>query len=256
MRAIVFLGAALTILGVSSGIAEARTYHHRHRSSHHGSRQAAAAISCGGTERWDVKDGSDAGAPNVHPVPVNGITIVDLNQLSPQPLDADGRMQEEKVIYRITGILRLLKHDADGDYHVVLADDATTPYSVTRTKAGHTEQTPASGHSMVVEVPDPNCVSGAHHQFGASYFLPQLQESRSDFEAATLSLPQNRDLGPRNIPVTVTGVLFFDFKHGQTGHGLPHPSQDADPRDKVVELHPLLCNDVDGYREKAGKLPC
>jgi hypothetical protein len=249
MRAFVLLGIALTITGLSSSIAEAGT-------NHHSSRHAAAAISCGGIKRWDVKDGSDAGATNVHPVVVNGITIADLNQLSPQPLDADGRMQEEKVIYRLTGTLRLFKHDPDGDYHVVVADDATTPYSVTRREAGHTEHTPASGHSIVVEVPDPNCVSGAHHKFGASHFLPQLQESRSDFEAATQDLPQNRDLGARNIPITVTGVLFFDFMHGQTGHGLPHPSRDVDRHDKVVELHPVLCNDVGGYRGQAGKATC
>lgn len=259
MRAFILVGTALAILGVSSGIAEARTYRHRHRTVHHAPRRAAATaatMSCGGTERWNVKVGSDPGAPNVHPVPVSGITIVDLNQLLPQPLDADGRMQEEKVIYRLTGILRLFKHDADGDYHVVVADDGTTPYSVTRKNGAHTEQTPASGHSMVVEVPDPDCVSGAHNDVGPSFFLSQLQESRADFVAATQLLPKNQDLGARNIPITVTGVLFFDFEHGQTGHGLPHPSQDSNPRDKVVELHPVLCNDVNGYREQAGKPAC
>lgn len=257
MRAFVLIGVALGILGVASSSAEARTYRHGHKAHHHRAHAAAAAaLSCGGTERWDVKDGSDAGAPHVHPVPVNGITIVDLNQLSPQPLDADGRMQEEKVIYRINGTLRLFKHDADGDYHVVIADDATTPYSMTRKTSGHTEQTPASGHSMVVEVPDPNCVSGAGHQFGSSYFMSQLQESRLDFEAATKRLPQNRELGGRNIPITVTGVLFFDFLHGQKGHALPHPSMDAGHQDKVVELHPVLCNDVNGYREQVGKAGC
>jgi hypothetical protein len=181
---------------------------------------------------------------------------VDLNLLLPQAIGADGRMQEERVIYRLTGTLRRFKHDADGDYHVVLADDATTPYSITARQGGHTIQTPASGHSIVVEVPDPNCISGKHHNYGASFFLPQLQESRADFEAATAHLPKNRELGSRNIPVTVTGVLFFDFAHGQTGHGLPHPSLDADRRDKVVELHPVLCNDVGGYREQVGKAVC
>ena len=258
MRACLYLGVGLAFLGTACGIAEARTRHaasHRHRSSqghrnphravrHH----AATAVSCGGTERWDVKDGSDAGAAHVHPVPVNGITIADLNQLSPQPLDADGRMQEEKVIYRISGVLRRFKHDPDGDYHVVIADDATTPYALL--------QSPASGHSMVVEVPDPNCVSGAGGQYGPSYFLAQLQESRSDFESAVQHLPVNKELGTRNIPITLTGVLFFDFLHGQTGHGLPHPSVGPQRQRKVVELHPVLCNDVNGYREQAGKPAC
>jgi hypothetical protein len=109
---------------------------------------------------------------------------------------------------------------------------------------------------MVVEVPDPNCVAGAHHEFGTSQFLPQLAQSQTDFEAATRNLPRNRDLGSRNIPITVVGVLFFDFMHGQTGHGLPHRSMDADRRDKVVEIHPVLCNDVNESREQAGKPAC
>jgi hypothetical protein len=246
MRAFLLFGLITIALGPA--IAEAKT-HHLYRSR-------KAATSCGGTERWDVKDASDAGAANIHQTIVNGITIVDLNQLSPQPLDPDGRMQEEKVIYRLTAFLRLFKHDADGDYHVVIADDVTTPYSITRKKAGATENTPASGHSMVVEIPDPRCVSGARHKQRVSHFATQLRESRSDFEAAIRHLPKNRDLGSRHIPITVTGVLFFDFLHHQTGHGLPHPSQDSDRRDKVVELHPVLCNDVNGYRERVSKSAC
>ncbi len=116
--------------------------------------------------------------------------------------------------------------------------------------------TPASGHSIVVEIPDPNCVSGPRHSFGASHFLPQLQESRSDFETATQHLRPNQDLGGRNIPITVTGVLFFDFMHGQIGHALPHPSGDVHRGQRVVELHPVLCNDVDRFREQAGKPAC
>ncbi len=109
---------------------------------------------------------------------------------------------------------------------------------------------------MVVEVPDPNCVSGASNQFGASFFLPQLQESRADFEAAIKNLPVNKELGARNIPITVTGVLFFDFLHGQTGHGLPHPNDGPERQKKVADLHPVLCRDVNGYREQAGKPAC
>lgn len=248
MRASVFVPIVLSATLLWSGFAYAKT--------HHRSSGAGVSIRCGGTERWDVKDGSDPGAANVYPVPVNGITIYDLNLLAPQIIGPDGRMQEERVIYRLTGVLRLFKHDADGDYHVVIADDGTTPYAATRRKSGHLVHTRASAHSMVVEVPDPSCISGAHGNFGTSPFLPQLLESRADFEAATRNLPQNRDLGRRNIPIAVTGILFFDFLHGQTGHALPHPNQAAHPHDDVVELHPVLCNDVNGYRERLGKLPC
>jgi hypothetical protein len=264
MRALISIGVALGALAFGLSSAGARTVHHaarpgthalkktsRHRSAaaHQAKTSSRArpagakvAASCGGTERWDVKDGSDAGAAHIDPRIVDGITIADLNQLSPQPIAADGRMQEEKVLYRITGVLRLFKHETDSDYHLVVADDPAAPYS--------------TGHSIVVEIPDPKCVSGAQHQYGASQFLPQLQESQADFVAATRTLTPNRDLGSRNIPITIVGALFFDFMHGQTGHGLPHPSQDADRRDKVVELHPVLCNDVGGYREQAGKAAC
>lgn len=256
MRAFVFIGFGVALsIGLIPRAAEAKSSHRHHTPHRHTSNQPqrrkvslktslSATASCGGAERWDVKDGSDPGAAHVNPTIVSGITIADLNQLLPQAIDADGRMQEEKVMYRVTGVLRLFKHETDNDYHIVVTDDAAAPYS--------------QGHSMVVEVPDPQCVAGAHHQYGASQFLPQLQESRSDFEAATQNLPANQDLGPGNIPITVVGVLFFDFMHGQTGHGLPQDpdSQDPDRRKKVVEIHPVLCNDVNGYREQAGKPPC
>ncbi|MGE5564300.1 MAG: hypothetical protein ACM3ZV_13485 [Bacillota bacterium] len=114
----------------------------------------------------------------------------------------------------------------------------------------------ASGHSIVVEIPDPKCIAGRSRSRRTSRFLAQLRQSRSDFVAAAGRLPANRDLGRRNIPITVTGVLFFDFMHGQTGHALPHESRDSDRRKKVVELHPVLCNDVNAYRERAGLPPC
>jgi hypothetical protein len=273
MRAYLLLaGIALTIAPLGAGVGQATIKHQRHphtAASHHRShraaashrrvrhaaasrhrtRRAAVSLACGGKERWDIKDGSDAGAASINLTPVNGV-IADLNNLQPQPIGGEGhRMQEETVVYRVSGILRLFKHDDDGDYHVVLADDGSTPYA--RGKI------PASGHSIVVEVPDPHCVPGKRRQYGPSIFLPQLTESRADFEKAIHGLRKNTDLGSRSIPVTVTGVLFFDFLHGQTGHGRPQPS--ADPGDKVpkvVELHPVLCNDVNGYREKAGKPSC
>lgn len=255
MRAFILIGLALSIV-MGGGSADARTTHQKHRVIHHRHKPArakarslhrkarapAVTAACGGTDRWDVKDGSDAGAAHVIPKIVDGITILDLNQLDPQPIGADGRMQEERVKYRISGILRLFKHETDSDYHVVITDDPAAPYS--------------TGHSLVIELPDPQCVSGAHQQFGASQFMPELQEAKSDFEAATRNLPNDKDLGSRNIPITVVGVLFFDFMHGQTGHSLPHESHDADRRKKVVELHPVLCADVDRYRARAGKQPC
>lgn len=135
MRAIVLLVAGLASMMPTAGAAGAARRAPRH----------AAPRTCGGIERWSVKVGSDIGASLIHPVPVDGITIVDLNRLLPQPLDPDGRMLEEKVIYRLTGVLRLFKHDADGDYHLVIADDPTTliPSLATETGERCTARPPA-----------------------------------------------------------------------------------------------------------------
>jgi hypothetical protein len=56
--------------------------------------------------------------------------------------------------------------------------------------------------------------------------------------------------------ISVTGVLFFDFIPARTGQALPHSGQDVDRRDKVDELYPMLCNEVNGYRARAGKPAC
>ena len=40
------------------------------------------------------------------------------------------------------------------------------------------------------------------------------------------------------MPVTITGVVFFDFDHGQIGRGRAH--KDNRGKSLVVELHPVL----------------
>ena len=61
---------------------------------------------------------------------------------------------------------------------------------------------------MIVEIPDPLCVGSS------SPLLSGIQNARSQFDArynVTTSFQTT------NVPVTVTGVGFFDFLHGQTG---------------------------------------
>ena len=137
-------------------------------------------------------------------------------------------MPEEKSEYTVSGYIAFFKHEADGDYHVVLTDD-TNQYAQGKE--------PGTGHSVVVEIPDPGCFPG-HSGAGSSSsrFGQDITEARDAFEQAT----QNVDgaaIPAKSIPVTVTGVAFFDFYHGQTGHAVVQTTPDG--RRDVVELHPV-----------------
>jgi hypothetical protein len=67
--------------------------------------------------------------------------------------------------------------EADGDLHVVLSDGTRT---------------------MIAESPSPSCTAGA-----TSLRRRQMAQARAQVELCAKA--------------TVTGVAFFDFKHGQTG---------------------------------------
>lgn len=189
---------------------------------------AAAGPSCGGVERWAVKVANDPGAAAIDPNP-QAKTIVQMNQLLPGPLDgAGGRMAVEKAQYTVTGFLAFFKHEDDGDYHVVLTDE---------TGVFSKGATPPNGHSMVVEFPNPDCFAGKHGDGPKTSPLgAAMHEALDVFEAQAKHIDGGH-IPLKSIPVTVTGVGFFDFDHGQTGRGVPHPGVDGQA--KVIELHPV-----------------
>ncbi|HEY6406677.1 MAG TPA: hypothetical protein VIY29_04325 [Ktedonobacteraceae bacterium] len=65
-----------------------------------------------------------------------------------------------------------------------------------------------SGNTMIAEIADPTCVGSS------SPLLPSIQKARSEFDAQYTA---TSSFQTANVPVTVTGVGFFDFLHGQTG---------------------------------------
>jgi hypothetical protein len=110
----------------------------------------------------------------------------------------------------------------DSDYHLVISDE-TLLYS----PGGSGTQ--VSPHSLVAEIPDPNCVGG---RYGAvttpSIFATQLQDVQHKlFQQFPNIHPGWNDGG--GIPVRLTGVGFYDRDHDQTGRSL-----------HGLELHPLL----------------
>jgi len=201
-----------------------------------GAPHAPAGRTCGGTERWNVKVANDPDAPRVDLNP-KAYSVAQLNGILPGPIDAGGRMDAEKKEYTVRGFLSYFKDEDDGDYHVVITD---RPGAFTRGKAA------PNGHSMVVEFPDPDCFPGKSGKGPSTSVLGQaLAEARASFEEHVSGLSGTKI--SKAVRVTVTGVGFFDFDHGQTGRSTPHPGLDG--QGKVFELHPVTAISFDDEAE-------
>ncbi len=151
--------------------------------------QEAVNGSCG-VERWSVKTGTDADAGLINLQSTTPTTIASLISLpAPTTLPSNNRIQPtETTVFQVAATLVEYKLEADSDYHLVLSD--------------------ASGNTMIAEIPSPTCVGSS------SVLLSGIQNARSEFDA--LYTPTS-SFQNANVPVTVTGVGFFDSLHGQTG---------------------------------------
>jgi hypothetical protein len=197
-------------------------------------------------ERWAVKTAADAdaqGLTNQAPTPT---TITALTALPvPALLPPDGRSDgAEKTVWQLTATLQAFGREADGDYHLVIAD--------------------VQGNTMVAEIPNPGDFSAT------SYFAAQITSARTAFDShftiveditvptppvpapAPVPVPAPAP-GPAAVapgaagataaaaaagvtafqevavPVTLTGLGFFDFAHGQRGVA-----------PNAIELHPVI----------------
>jgi hypothetical protein len=184
---------------------------------------------CGATERWAVKLGTDPDAAQVDRGTIRDITVGGLNQL-PQlrdnvpAHDNETRLPEERVVYRVSGRLALFKNESDSDYHLVITDD-----SLKFTPGGSGTEGEETGTSFIAEIPDPQCYMGTHGAINnKSQFEDTLRDVRIKFERRFPGGEEHdTDLG--GIPVTLTGVAFYDRQHEQTGRAV-----------NGIELHPLL----------------
>lgn len=160
------------------------------------------ALACG-KERWPVKVGTDKDVALVKLVVVD-TTITDLRALSapkhPNSKPANRYRPVELTVYAVSATLTFIKPETDQDYHIVLKDSA--------------------GKTMIVESPNPDCAKG-------SRFETQIAAVRAVIDNHFQG-PITRPRLPR-VPVTVTGVGFFDLLHGQTGVA-----------SNGIELHPIL----------------
>lgn len=228
---------------------------------------AAPQADSPGKERWPVKTGQDPDRAKVGKNIIAGVdlgagiveaTIEELVSL-PRPAGMEVATQDppqfqsvrngvaEVTIWRVSAKIIAIKHEADGDYHLVLQAD--------------------SGVEMVAEIPTPTTVF-----VGDSPWLDNIKQARAEIDGTVVnhlspaaftlwnnkyvplgSLPSKlrataspelsfqtpqegsgviqplfaTRLNP--VPVKITGVGFFDRAHGATG---------AAPN--VIELHPVL----------------
>jgi len=154
-----------------------------------------------GVERWPVKTLTDLKAGQVNLTP-RSATVEELAAL-PVP-DGVGRnaerLEPEFQTYTVVATLVEFKQETDSDIHLVIVGK--------------------SGQSMIAEIPDPGCAQG-------SSVLQEISSARAQF--VDRFGPLSRTWQRVNVPVKVTGVLFFDVPHGQTGVA-----------PNAVELHPVI----------------
>lgn len=155
-----------------------------------------------GHERWAVKTGTDKDASYINLGDVAPAEIEDLDSLrAPKHLPLHHRVKPvEMSVYYVKAKLVEFKREKDGDYHLVL-------------KGRH-------GKTMIAEIPSPRCVGSD------SPFKAEIKNARREFNAHYRIEHSFRRV---NTPVTVTGVGFFDFQHGQAGVA-----------PNAIELHPVL----------------
>lgn len=155
------------------------------------------AASCG-IERWDVKTGTDPGAAKINLTTAVPISIAQLDALAP-PVNPTARITPVEVtVYEVGATLTGYKTEADSDYHLVLSDGT---------------------HTMIAEIPFPDCVSSGPLASG-------IAKARAQFDGR---LTGSKVFKHVSVPVTIRGVGFFDRIHGQTGVA-----------PNGIELHPVL----------------
>jgi len=166
---------------------------------------AGASHSCG-VLRWPVKTMSDRDAGVVRRTPqaaaISALRAFPAPKVRPQDARANAIEETE---FGVSGNVIKWGLEPDSDLHLVLAEPNN------------------SSDTIVLEVPDTTCVTGA-----ASAVRDSIAITRQRVLQVLGPPPIGVTPLPAPVPVTVTGVGFFDF-----GHSTGHPPN-------AFELHPLL----------------
>ena len=161
-----------------------------------------------GVERQEVKTLADAQAKQALASPVKSMTVSELAAMPVQSKGVlmarnDSRFPEELQRIRVSALVLGFKHEADSDYHIVLADPTNPKIT------------------MIAEIPSAECVPPTYrNQFAIlqARFATQFGKPTAKFKKLV-----------KPILVDVEGILFRDFIHGQTGVAK-----------SGTEIHPIL----------------
>ncbi len=220
-----------------------------------------------GVERWPVKTGQDPDRAKVGKNVIDGndlgagiveSTVEELGSL-PRPAGLEVPSADppefqkvrdgvtEVTIWRIEATIIALKHEKDGDYHLVLegpsggsmVGEIPTPTSAfigDSPWANNISQARQEIDDKLVKHLSPSdfvLMNGKYVPRGAVSFQPlESADPRLSFQTPLPGSGQTQPLFATQIaptPARITGVGFFDRAHGQTG---------AAPN--VMELHPVL----------------
>jgi len=166
----------------------------------------AVGVHCG-TERWPVKTLSDPDAGNVSFAPVQ-TTVAQMRSLpTPGALPESSRIAPtELTVFSVIALVKEFKLEDDQDIHLVIADPSD------------------ANQTMIVEFPDASRCSGAVNSAHAAEMMAARQAMIGAF-----GQPSSSHFKSISGTATITGVAFFDFKHGQTGVA-----------PNAIELHPVV----------------
>lgn len=182
-------------------------------------------VQCGGTERWPVKVGTDPQVTQVAIDQPSSIDLADLIALTEpvRPSDNFTRIiPDETHVFIVRAFMLKFKLETnDSDYHIVITDDT---HQFTDHNGG------SIGHSVIAEIPDPNCLEGKNHQFrGTSAFVDRITAARALMDSRFPNAKKDGSFNDVGLPVEITAVGFFDRPHGQIGRATNN-----------IELHPIL----------------
>jgi hypothetical protein len=161
----------------------------------------AAAHACG-VDRWPPKVLADPTASLINAA-LHPTTIASLTALPPpSSLPYDVRISPvETSIYELRNVtLQTVRPSGDGDYVLVLRDGTKT---------------------MIAESPDPGCISG-----------PYAQRSDAAHQAIAQRFGGVNHVVTANLPVSLTGVGFFDYIVSSPDNPGEAPNG--------IEIHPIL----------------
>ena len=144
-----------------------------------------------GVERWHVKILTDPAVSQINGTPVT-TTLAAQNAFPELSVSEDTtRMTFEEQAVTIACTIVAFKKEDDKDIHLILVDNAHD--------------------SMIAEIPSTDCAEVAASAYAADF------DAASQWVTTNLGTPSTSF---KNVSkaVTITGVLFQDFDHGQDGH--------------------------------------